>query len=97
MGSLLIVTGPPGAGKSTVSELLVERREPSVLVAGDAFFQFLARGRIEPWLPESNEQNSVVTLAAGAATGRFVVGGFETVEAVLAARRSGRLRVAPSG
>jgi cytidylate kinase len=72
MGSLLVVTGPPGAGKSTVASALADRMDPSVLVDGDAFFSFLATGRILPWLPESNTQNTVVTEAAGLATGRFV-------------------------
>ncbi len=71
MASLLIVTGPPGAGKSTVSGLLAARLSPSVLVEGDRFFAFLAEGAIEPWLPESQLQNGVVTEAAASATGRF--------------------------
>lgn len=79
MGSLLVVTGPPGSGKSTVSKLLVQQRGPSALVEGDQFFAFLARGAIEPWLPESHEQNAVVVDAAAAATGRFTNGGFFTV------------------
>lgn len=34
---------------------------------------------LEPWLPESREQNTVVLSAAASATGRFVEGGFSTV------------------
>ena len=71
MASLLIVTGPPGAGKSTLARELASRCESSVLVEGDAFFAFLASGAVEPWLPEADEQNAVVTEAAGAATGRY--------------------------
>ena len=71
MASLLIVTGPPGAGKSTVSTLLAAQAHQSVLVEGDRFFGFLAQGAIEPWLPESRHQNEVVTEAAATATGRF--------------------------
>jgi hypothetical protein len=77
--SLLVVTGPPGSGKSTVARLLVERFEPSVLIEGDAFFNFLARGAIEPWRPESHHQNLVVTHAAAAAAGTYASGGFVTV------------------
>ncbi len=77
--SLVLVTGPPGAGKSTVCALLAERFEPSVLIEGDAFFGFLKRGAIEPWLPESRQQNMVVTHASAAAAGRFAAGGFHTV------------------
>ena len=79
MPSLLVVTGPPGAGKSTVARILADRFEPSVLVAGDAFFAFLARGAIQPWLPESKEQNDVVTRAAASAAGRYAAAGYVTV------------------
>ncbi len=78
-GELLIVTGPPGSGKSTAAALLVEHGDPSVLIEGDTFFGFLRRGRIEPWLVESQAQNEAVTEAAGAATGRFVAAGYWTV------------------
>jgi len=78
-GGLLVVTGPPGAGKSTAAMMLAALRTPSVLVEGDEFFRFLREGRIDPWLVESDAQNSVVAEAAGSATGRFVRGGFWTV------------------
>ena len=79
MGSLLVVTGPPGAGKSTVSGLIADRFESSVLVEGDAFFSFLAAGAIEPWLAGSHQQNEVVTDVSAAATAAFVAGGYDTV------------------
>jgi cytidylate kinase len=79
MGSLLVVTGPPGSGKSTLSALITGRFERSALVEGDAFFDFLSEGWIAPWLPESNEQNQVVIEAAGVATGRFVEAGYDVV------------------
>lgn len=58
---------------------LVERRRPSALIEGDEFFRFLRTGRIDPWLVDAHAQNEVVTAAAGAATGRFVRGGYWTV------------------
>jgi hypothetical protein len=76
---LLIVTGPPGAGKSTVAALVVERFEPSALVEGDEFFGFLRRGAIEPWLPASHAQNETVIEGAAATAGRFARGGLTTV------------------
>ena len=79
VGSLLIITGPPGAGKSTVAKALAAGANHSVLVEGDAFFAFLANGRIDPWLAGSNEQNTIVTEAAAAAAGRFALGGYATV------------------
>jgi cytidylate kinase len=75
MSDLLIVTGPPGSGKSTVARLLAERFERCALVQGDLFFGFVVRGYIDPWLPASHEQNVVVTEAAATASGRFPKGG----------------------
>jgi energy-coupling factor transporter ATP-binding protein EcfA2 len=80
-GSLVVVTGPPGAGKSTVAHLLAGglMAGRSVLVEGDAFFRFLAAGAVEPWLPEAHDQNTIVTRAAAAAAGAFAWGGYATV------------------
>lgn len=58
---------------------LAQEFEPSSLVAGDAFFAFLARGALDPWLPEAHAQNLVVVQAAAAATGRLVAGGQSVV------------------
>ena len=79
MGSLLVVTGPPGAGKSTVARVVADTAPRSVLIEGDAFFGFLASGAIEPWLPASSDQNTVVTNAAASAAGAFASGGYTTV------------------
>jgi gluconate kinase len=79
MASLILVTGPPGAGKSTVTRVLAARFDPSVLLEGDTFFSFLATGAIPPWLSEAGDQNDVVIQAAAAAAGRYVSGGYETV------------------
>ena len=79
MAFLVVVTGPPGAGKSTVASVLADKFGESVLVEGDAFFAFLAQGAIAPWLPAAHRQNEVVTCAAAAAAGRYVAGGYITV------------------
>lgn len=81
--SLLVVTGPPGAGKSTVARLVSERLERSVLVEGDAFFAFLDQGAIAPWLAEADEQNEVVVRAAAAASGRFAASYTTVYEGVI--------------
>jgi cytidylate kinase len=79
VAELIVISGPPGAGKSTVSALLVSGFEPSALVAGDAFFGFLAEGAVAPWLPAAATQNHTVTEAAAMAAGRLVRGGITVV------------------
>jgi cytidylate kinase len=68
---LVVVTGPPGAGKSSVSEELAKRWKPSALVPGDAFFGMIKQGYILPWLPQARGQNTVIIEAAAAAAGRL--------------------------
>ena len=71
MGEVIVVTGPPGSGKSTVAEQLAALLDPSALVTGDDFFGFLRSGAIPPWQVDAHEQNTAVLEAAAAATGRM--------------------------
>ena len=50
-GSILLVAGPPGAGKSTVAALVADRFERSVHLHTDDFYAWIARGYVEPWRP----------------------------------------------
>lgn len=79
MGDLIIVSGPPGAGKSAVGSVLVDMFDPGALVEGDSFFGFVRRGFIEPWLAASKRQNEVLVGAAASAAGRLAVGGYTVV------------------
>lgn len=79
MGELIIVSGPPGSGKSTVGRALSARFTRSALVAGDDFFAFLDRGAVPPWEPASRAQNDVVISAAAGTAGRFAAGGYDVV------------------
>ncbi len=79
MSSLLVVSGPPGSGKSTITSALADRLDPSALVDGDQFFRFLRSGAIEPWRPESQRQNEVVTRIQAATARRYRDGGYHTL------------------
>lgn len=78
-GSVVVVTGPPGAGKSTATAQLVTLADRGVLLDGDAFFQSVKSGWIAPWLPEANEQNGIVIDALGAAAARYARGGYVVI------------------
>ena len=77
--TLIVVTGPPGAGKSTVARALSGRFARSSNIAGDDFFAFLDQGAIAPWTLEAHDQNGVVLAAAAAAAGRMAAGGLTVV------------------
>lgn len=59
--------------------IVAERFERSVLVEGDAFFGFLRRGAIQPWLPAAKAQNTAVIEAAASAAGHYSRSGFFVV------------------
>jgi energy-coupling factor transporter ATP-binding protein EcfA2 len=79
VSELIVVAGPPGAGKSTVARILADGFDRSALVVGDEFFAFVRQGYVDPWLDEAHQQNDVVTRAAAAATGTLVSGGYHVV------------------
>jgi len=64
---LIIVTGPPGAGKSTASEGVAAQFNPAAVVAGDAFFDFLRQGRIAPWEAEAHDPAEQAEMRANVA------------------------------
>jgi chloramphenicol 3-O-phosphotransferase len=76
---VVIVSGPPGAGKTTVARLLADAVTPSVHLYLDDFWAFIRRGGIAPYLAEARRQNeTVVGVLAGAAFG-YADGGYHVV------------------
>src|SRR5262249_14904180 len=76
---LIVVTGPPGAGKTTVATALSRRFKPSAVVAGDQFLAFIGQGYLAPWTAAAHHQSQVVIEAAAAAAGRLASGGYTVV------------------
>ena len=79
-GSILILTGPPGAGKSTTPRsLVVASGEPAVHLHSDDFWHFIRKGMIPPYLPEAHKQNEVIMTVLAAAAEKYAEGNYFTV------------------
>lgn len=79
-GSLLILTGPPGAGKSTVARLVTEQApRPAVHLHTDSFYGWIRTGFVPPYLPESARQNDVVLGVIAEAACGYARGGYDVV------------------
>jgi predicted house-cleaning noncanonical NTP pyrophosphatase (MazG superfamily)/predicted kinase len=77
--SVLILTGPPGSGKSTVAQLVAERITRSVHLESDLFFHWIVGGYVEPWLPESHDQNTFVMRLVGDVAAAYAEAGYFTI------------------
>jgi tRNA uridine 5-carbamoylmethylation protein Kti12 len=81
---ILILSGAPGAGKTTTARLLAAGSERAVPLESDSFFHFIRSGYIEPWRPESHQQNTtVMRIVAVAAAGYAAAGYFTIVDGII--------------
>ena len=75
----MILTGPPGAGKTTVGRRIAAEFTPSVVVESDWFWASIVNGAIPPWEIESYAQNRAMLRAALASAARLAQAGYSTV------------------
>ena len=76
---IVVVTGPPGAGKSTVSAAVARSFGRGIHLSADLFWHFIVPDYTMPWLPEAHAQNTVVGSAIAAAAMQFAIGGYPVV------------------
>jgi len=76
----LILTGAPSVGKTTVARRVAARSHRAVHLESDHFFHFIRSGYVEPWRPESNEQQNrtVMRIVPDAAATYAAAGTFDS-------------------
>ena len=77
VGEVVIVSGPPGAGKTTVASRLAEAVEPSVHLDTDAFYRWIRAGYQPPHQPQAHQQNITVIDAVAGAAAVYAAAGYQ--------------------
>ncbi|MGV3613799.1 MAG: AAA family ATPase [Fimbriimonas sp.] len=79
-GEILILTGPPGSGKTTTAEALAHLPgSPKVHLHSDDFWGYIKHGMIPPYLPEAHAQNRIVIDIFARAAEGYARGGYFVV------------------
>lgn len=76
---IVIISGSPGTGKTTLSEKLAESStyDKAVHIEVDDFWQCIRKGYIYPWLDGSGDQNETVVKSVAASAKRYSKSGYE--------------------
>ena len=76
---IVIISGAPGTGKTSVSQILAENStyNRAVHIHTDDFYQYIRKGYIAPWREGSGDQNETIIESAAASAKQFSYGGYE--------------------
>jgi chloramphenicol 3-O-phosphotransferase len=75
MSNVVIVSGSPASGKTTLCSALAASRDDGVHLVSDAFYEFIPH-RVDPTTPESWHQNSVIMQALASSALAYAQGGY---------------------
>jgi chloramphenicol 3-O-phosphotransferase len=79
-GHIVILSGSPGSGKTTIAEALAHLPgNPKVHLHTDDFWGYIKTGKIDPWLPESHAQNTMVMEICAHVAGAYARNGYVVV------------------
>ena len=80
---IVILSGSPGTGKSTIAQMLAEESvyDKAVHIEVDDFWQSIRKGYIHPWMDGSGDQNQTVAEAVAAGARVYSQGGYEVFAA----------------
>ncbi len=73
------MSGPPGAGKSTLSSALAATAQDGVHLESDQFYRAIRSGLVGPHLPEAHSQNTAVMDVATDAAAAYATSGYAVV------------------
>ena len=81
LGQIVIVSGPPGAGKSTIARRLADEAQSPLAIHlhTDDFYAYVRKGFIEPWKPQAREQNAIILDALAAASAIYAKAGYDVI------------------
>lgn len=76
LSSVVIITGSPGSGKTTICGALAAESPQGLHLVSDTYYEFIAH-RLDPAQPESQHQNTVVMHALASSVRAFADGGYQ--------------------
>jgi chloramphenicol 3-O-phosphotransferase len=81
MARIVIVSGPPGAGKSTIARRLAEGAAGPLAchLHTDDFYAYIRKGYVPPWEPDARAQNTTIMTALALSAASFARGGYDVL------------------